>query len=173
MSAENGTPLDALETGDVANTADASRMANILRDMNASGADVVSSSPPPPPPPPMGQTMQPMPPMQPMNHPLPPMMQAQHPPPQYIPVDDDQGAYAPVLKKNIWSRVLDSIADPLFVGILVLVLSLPALHTVLGKYASWAYVLGGQLSWVGLLVKSLLAAVLFGLYRTLSDYLSS
>jgi hypothetical protein len=41
--AENGTPLDALETGEVANTADASRMANILRDMNASGADVVSA----------------------------------------------------------------------------------------------------------------------------------
>jgi hypothetical protein len=170
MSVENGTPLEALETGEVANAADASRMANILRDMNASGADVVSTNVPREQ---LGMPMQPMPPMQMatsgMSNPLPPMMTHQ---PQYIPVEEEQESYAPV-RKNIWSRILETILDPLFVGILVLVLSLPVLHTVLGKYASWAYVLGGQLSWAGLLVKSLVAALLFGLYRALSDFLSA
>jgi hypothetical protein len=170
MSAENGTPLEALETGEVANAADASRMANILRDMNASGADVISTNAPREH---INMPMQPMPPMQmahnPMSNPLPPMMTHQ---PLYIPVEEEQESYAPV-RKNIWSRILETILDPLFVGILVLVLSLPVLHTVLGKYASWAYVLGGQLSWAGLLVKSLIAAVLFGLYRALSDFLKA
>ena len=167
--AENGTPLDALETGEVANTADASRMANILRDMNASGADVVSADARPS----VGLPMQPMPPMQPqmntMSNPLPPMMNQM---PQYVPIEEDQNRYEPV-RKNIWSRILEYSIDPFFVGIIIFVLSLPALHTIAGKYASWAYVLGGQLSWLGLVVKSLLAAVLFGLYRMLSDYLTA
>jgi hypothetical protein len=41
-SPESGTPIDALESGNVTNAADASRMAEILRDMNASGADVAA-----------------------------------------------------------------------------------------------------------------------------------
>lgn len=172
--AENGTSLEALESGDVANTADASRMANILRDMNASGADVIS--PQAPAPQQMGLPMQPMPPMQAMpsqmnsmSNPLPPMMNRQ---PHYVPIDEEPSNYAPV-RKNIWSRILEQLMDPLFVGIIVLVLSLPALHTFVGKYASWAYLLGGQLSWAGLAIKSLLAALLFGLYRVVSGYVSA
>jgi len=170
--AENGTPLEALESGDVANAADANRMANILRDMNASGADVVSAQPAQQ----MGLPMQPMPPMQAMqpqmnsmSNPLPPMMHQQR---NYVPIDEEPSGYAPV-RKNIWSRILEQMIDPLFVGLIVLVLSLPALHTFAGKYASWAYLLGGQLSWAGLALKSLVAALLFGLYRAVSDYVAA
>ena len=73
------------------------------------------------------------------------------------------------MKKNFWSTTLERIRDPLFVSILVFVLSLPVLHTLLGKYASWAFAVGGQLSWLGLISLSLLSGLLFGTYKTVSD----
>jgi len=172
---ESGTPLDAIESGDVANTADASRMANILRDMNASGAEIVGSQgaqQQQPPPPPMGMSRQPMPPMpampqNSMSNPLPPMYREQQ---EYVPLEEP--AYVPT-RKNVWGNLLGQLIDPLVVAVLVMALSLPALHTLAGKYASWAYVLGGQLSWFGLIVKSLLAATLFGLYKFGSSYLNA
>lgn len=171
---ESGTPLDAIESGDVANTADASRMANILRDMNASGAEIVGSpSAQPPPQQPMGLPRQPMPPIQPMpqnsmSNPLPPMYREQQQ--QYVPIEEP--VYVPT-RKNVWGNLLGQLIDPLVVAVLVMALSLPALHTFVGKHASWAYVLGGQLSWLGLIVKSLLAAALFGLYKFGSSYLAA
>ena len=79
ISPENGTPIDALESGNVPNTADESRMAEILRDMNASGADVGGQgaprneyvAPPPQMPPHSGV------PMSSLTGQLPPMVQQQ------------------------------------------------------------------------------------------------
>jgi len=173
-SPESGTPIDALENGNVPNAADASRMAEILRDMNASGAEVSGAGVPQPPPqmmpqaPQMMQMPMPMPmnamgPVGGMNGQIPMMVQQQQQaPPQFVPYDD-----APVAapKKNMWSNFFDNLTDPLIVAILIFALSLPALQTFLSKYATWAFSLGGQLSWLGLIAKSLLGAVLFALYK--------
>ena len=154
----DGTPLDALESGDVANAADASRVQAILQDMNASGADTGSA------PPMISQGQQMMPPMMPHMSQMPQMpRQQQH----YVPIEDDRKP----TKKNVWSTTLERIRDPLFVSLLVFVLSLPVLHIFLGKYASWAFAVGGQLSWLGLIALSLLAGLLFGTYKTASDLL--
>jgi hypothetical protein len=157
----DGTPLESLENGDIQNAADSARMQEIMRDIDTpSGGSA-----------PMGT----LPAMQqssgPMRMPQPPMynpnmqhqMQMQ---PQYVPVDDEE---AKPKKKNIWSSILDRIRDPLIVVLLVFVLSLPALHTQLAKYASWAFAVGGQLSWLGLGSLSLLAGILFATYRGVSD----
>lgn len=185
-SPESGTPIDALESGNVTNAADASRMAEILRDMNASGADVAAggASAPPQMMPQMQQQMMPqmqqqmMPQMQmpmPMNAMAPmgsmngqmPMMvqqQQQQQAPQFVPYDDEpSNATGP--KKNVWSNILDGLVDPLVVAVLIFTLSLPVLQTFLSKYATWAFSLGGQLSWLGLIAKSILGAVLFAFYK--------
>ena len=181
-SPESGTPIDALESGNVTNAADASRMAEILRDMNASGADVAAGSASPqmmaPPQMQPQMQMQMMPQMQqmpmPMNAMAPvgsmngqiPMMvqQQQQQQSNFVPYDDEpSNATGP--KKNVWSNILDSLIDPLIVAVLIFTLSLPVLQTFLSKYATWAFSLGGQLSWLGLIAKSLLGAVLFALYK--------
>ena len=179
MSPDGGTPIEALESGNVPNSADASRMAEILRDMNASGAEVAGSIP-------MQPSMQQMPQMQPQmpQMQMPPMMsqdpmaansmtgqipmmvqqQQQQMPTNFVPYEEDSTrTYAP--NKNIWSNRLDNLIDPLIVAVLVFTLSLPVLQTFLSKYATWAFSLGGQLSWGGLIAKSALAGVLFALYK--------
>lgn len=164
----DGTPLEDLESGSVSHAADAGRMNEILRDMNASGAEVASTqqAPPTQPMPPM-PPMQQMPSMQQMNHPM--MYQQMMPAPptnSYIAVED-----APRPKKrNAYSSALGSLRDPLFVTILMFVLSLPVLHTFVGKYATWAFAVGGQLSWLGLGALSVLAGVLFGLIQGGANY---
>jgi hypothetical protein len=125
----------------------------------------------------MQQPMQPMP-MQPMQ-PMPPMMmhappQYQEAPPQYqhhyVPVDEPD--YKPKKKKtNIWTSILERIRDPIFVILIVFLVSLPVLHTFAAKHAAWAFAVGGQLSWFGLTAVSLLAGILFGVYRATSDVL--
>ena len=181
-SPESGTPIDSLESGNVPNAADASRMAQILQDMNASGAEVASGSGSAPPPqmmqqmPQMQQQMMPQ--MQPMqqmqmgqlpmpmggmNGQMPMMVQQQQP--NFVPYDDESSGSRNGPKKNMWSNLLDNLFDPLVVAILVFTLSLPVLQTFLSKYATWAFSLGGQLSWLGLIAKSVLAGVLFALYK--------
>jgi hypothetical protein len=143
-----GTPLDILESGgDIDNAADAERMAQLMRDVNASGG--LSDSP---------QTMNmprvsapPMRNMAPVHQPP--------PPPQYTPMEEE---YRP-RKKNIWGSITEKLRDPLIVSVIVFVLSLPVLHTMLAKYAGWAFAVGGQLSWIGLVAMSLLAGVTFGI----------
>jgi hypothetical protein len=66
---------------------------------------------------------------------------------------------------NKGSSIVDSVRDPIVVAVIVLLISLPALHTFAGKYAGWAYVLGGQLSWLGLIAKAVLGGALFAVYR--------
>jgi hypothetical protein len=136
-----GTPLEALETGaDIPNTADAEKMAEIMREMNATQS-----------PEPMPQRMVQAPPMRGGG---PPRMQ------NYEEVEEE--TYRPAQRKgNVWRSLTGKLRDPLFVSLLVFVLSLPILHTHLAKYASWAFAVGGQLSWIGLTALSLLAGVLF------------
>lgn len=152
--ATEGTPLDALETGDISATADSAKMAQIMADMNASGGGVDMGMPPAPP--------QPMGPMQPMPHMMthaPPRGPPQH----YVPMDEPV-EYVPTAskKRNMWSNITHSLQGPILFTVLFFVLSLPMLHTVAAKYAAWAFAVGGQLSWLGLAIFSLVGGVLFG-----------
>jgi hypothetical protein len=178
-SPDGGTPIEALETGNVTNTADASRMAQILQDMNASGAEVaanpvISSAPPPPPPPQMMPQQMPqfqMPPQaaNSMTGQIPMMVQQQQQqqqiPSNFVPYEDESAAYNGVPKKNMWSNILDRLVDPLLVAVLIFTLSLPVLQTFLSKHATWAFSLGGQLSWLGLIAKSIFGGLLFALIK--------
>jgi hypothetical protein len=145
MSAE-GTSLADLEAGNgVADAADAERMAAIMREVNASGgatdAPEIAAAP-----------HIPAPPMRP-SAPAPPTYQ-QH----YVEVPEQE--YKP-RRRNAWATVTEKIRDPIIVSLLVFALSLPIVHTHVAKYASWAFAVGGQLSWLGLIALSLLAGVLF------------
>jgi len=180
-SPDGGTPIEALETGNVTNAADASRMAQILQDMNASGAEVaanpvISSAPPPPPQQMMPQQMPQfqMPPQaaNSMTGQIPMMVQQQQQqqqqiPSNFVPYEDESavGAYNGAPKKNMWSNILDRLVDPLLVAVLIFTLSLPVLQTFLSKHATWAFSLGGQLSWLGLIAKSIFGGLLFALIK--------
>jgi len=162
MSSE-GTSLEALESNEITNSADASRVQAILRDMNASGADVMEQQ--------QGPPMQPMPSLHPMNT-LPPPIDARQmdmaAPPRrlssnYVPVEE-----AP-RKPSLVSGLAERVRDPIFVTLLIFVLSLPMLHTALNKHASWAFAVGGQLSWIGLITLSIVGGLLFGIYKTTVD----
>jgi hypothetical protein len=104
-----------------------------------------------------------------MNGQIPMMVQQQQQPPQFVPYEDDSTSVGP--QKNVWSNILDRLFDPIIVAVLVFTLSLPVLQTFLSKYATWAFSLGGQLSWLGLIAKSILAGVLFALYKVVGSAL--
>lgn len=179
--ASEGTSLEDIESGAVAHTADDAVMNAILSDMNAieepTYRDVPSYTPPDPQPPvmPMMHGMSGMPPMHGMSG-MPPMQQQmyypmeqpsfQAPPPPtvtYEPVADSQIQQG--LKKNSWSTLFDQMRDPLVVGLLVCLFSLPALHTALSKRLPWAYQVGGSLSWIGFLLLFVLVAGIYATYR--------
>lgn len=154
----DGTPIEAIETGNVSDAADSQHMQAILETINASGADIANGPAAPPP------AMQQMPPQPPMYTPM-------VPPPshrQYV-EEDDEKPRSP--KKNIWTSVFERLRDVLAVSAVFFVLSLPVLHTFAARYASWAFAIGGQLSWIGLAVFSLVAGVLFGVYKAGTDIL--
>jgi hypothetical protein len=163
----DGTSLEDLERGDVSNQADAARMQDILKDIDApsaasgpmGGMPSMQQSPGP-------MRMQQMPPMY-----DPRAFQQQQQQRQYVPVDEEEEVKPRARKSNIWSSILERLRDPLVVGLLVLILVFPALHTQLAKYASWAYAVGGQLNYIGLGAISLLAALVFGIYKVVSDLL--
>jgi hypothetical protein len=142
-----GTPLDVLESGNqVDNAADAERMAQLMRDVNGSGGL-------PETPQMMNMPMVNAPPLRNMN--VAPRTSA---PPKYTPMEEE---YRP-RRKNFWGSVSERIRDPLIVSVIVFALSLPVLHTLLAKYVGWAFAVGGQLSWLGLIALSLFAGVTFG-----------
>ena len=90
------------------------------------------------------------------------MQQQQQQQQRYIAVDDDE--YKP-RKKNMWSNISSYIRDPIIVTTLLFVLMLPMLHTQLAKVAGWAFAVGGQLSWLGLIAISIIGGIGFGLVR--------
>jgi hypothetical protein len=144
----DGTPLDVLESGgDVDNAADAQRMAELMRDVNAVSGDLPQT------PQTMNMPLAPMPPMRNMSR------APAAAPPQYTPMEEE---YKP-RRKNIWGSITDKLRGPLMVSVIVFVLSLPVLHTMLAKYVGWAFAVGGQLSWLGLIAMSLLAGFAFGI----------
>jgi len=154
----DGTPIDLIESGaSVDNAADAERMAQLMRDVNASGGGL-SETP---------QTMN-MPPVSapPMRNAVSGSRVAQAPPPQYTPVDED---YRPQRRKNIWGSISGKLRDPLIVSVIVFVLSLPVLHTMAAKYVGWAFAVGGQPSWLGLIALSLLSGTVFGLSQGITN----
>ena len=154
---DSGTSLESLESGNVANAADEARMAAILRDMQVTDETAQRD--------PMPANI-PMPPM----HPHPPTAPQHNP--QYVPVDEP--VEVPVTKSkrtNIWSRILSNVRDPLIVAILMFVLSLPGFHTVIAKVVPWAFAVGGELSYLGLIVKSLFAGALFAVLQVGSSFL--
>jgi hypothetical protein len=151
----DGTPLEALETGaDIPNAADAQKMAEIMREMNARD-DVVAAPPPQ------------MHPSIPYNRPSAPSRPL--PPANYVEMEEESPRPR---KKNLWGTLASKLRDPLFVSLLVFVLSLPILHTHLAKYAGWAFAVGGQLSWIGLLALSLIAGVLFGGFQGVASLIA-
>ena len=181
-----GTPIDALESGNVPTSADASRMAQILQDMNASGAEIAGASfgdqrapqnelmPPPPPRQAPPQALPPHSgvPMAGMTGQLPAMVQ-QIPPQnsQFVPYDDEAmsgGGGHP--RKNAWGNFMEKLTDPLVVAVLIFVLSLPALQTFGSKYVPWAFAIGGQLSWLGLIAKAVFGGLLFWVFKTASGF---
>lgn len=156
-----GTPIDAIENGDVADAADSQHMQAILNEMNASGADIVNGP---------GAPQQPLPPQ--MHQQVP--MYNPNPPPQYHQQPSQHRQYVDEPRpprKSMVSSAFERIVDPLVVSVILFVLSLPVLHTYAGRYASWAFAIGGQLSWLGLVAISLVGGAIFGIYRASRDIL--
>ena len=177
-----GTPIDALETGNVPNSADAARMAQIMQDINASGGEIAGvpqnelmpqqqqRAPPQMLPPHTGI------PMDGMTGQMPGMMLQQQQVPQqqqhsqFVPYDDEpvHGAHP---RKNAWGTFMERLTDPLVVAMLIFVLSLPALQTFGSKYVPWAFAIGGQLSWLGLIAKAVFGGLLFWVYKSAASFL--
>jgi hypothetical protein len=139
---DQGTSLESLESGEVANTADAERMAAILRDMNAAAEEESHDREPMP-------SMVPRMPMPPTNP---------EPPTYAEPVTKQ---IAKPRRSNFFATVFEKIKEPLIVACLMFILSLPGFHTAAAKVVPWAFAVGGELSYIGLIVKSLFAGGLF------------
>jgi hypothetical protein len=184
MSAE-GTSLESIETGDIPNTADAGRMQAILRDMNESSEPSRH---------PQLQDHQSMP----SRQPMPPTLEMSSSEPdgsrhrsrhksrsssdrdyerererdrhQEEEQEEEEVPESREPKKNMWSTVFDYIREPLFVSVLFFLLSLPVFHTFVGKYAAWAFAVGGQLSWLGLGSLALLAGLIFAIFKVTMSF---
>jgi hypothetical protein len=182
-----GTSISSLETGNVADKADNALMSQILAEIGNAGGEVGVKSPEPAMAPMMSPPMGGIPTYSPHDGmPVgPPGMM--HMPPGYMynqmprvqtryddhDYDDDEemqerpasSKNKPKVKKNFASALLEFIRDPLLVAVLITVLSLPVLHTHIGRYAPALYSAGGMLSWLGLTSVGLVGAVVFVLFR--------
>lgn len=172
-----GTSLEEIESGNVAYTADTAAMNAILSDMNAVEEAPVYIPPPQVQHQPQVQPQyQPQPQVQPqfVQEPFQPeaafqfpqFPQFPQPAPMYEAVEEPKAQpvqHTP--KKNAWSTAFDDIREPLVVGLLVSLFSLPGLHTWLAKRLTWAYKVGGSLSWIGFLLQFVLVSGLFATYR--------
>jgi hypothetical protein len=91
---------------------------------------------------------------------------AQQPQPQMMPVDTGS-------KKNMYARIADEVKIPILVTILVFVFSLPFLNVLFSHYIPSFVKPTGDLTTVGLLVKSLVAGTSFWiLQRVIAPLLS-
>lgn len=182
-----GTSLEDIETGNVANQADSAVMNAILSDMNALPEEAPAQQPTYMPPPPPTQPMQAPPQFQ-IPPPTVPMysdfaspdpytMDGQQPFDVYTPIPQASHTQGPNMviedvplnkRQNGWSSLYGYLMDGLFVALIVGVLSLPVLHTRLASHASWAYKVGGELSWWGLTAVSVAGGALYTLYRTVA-----
>jgi len=143
--ADAGTSLESLETGEVSNQADAERMAAILRDMNAASD---------------GGEREPMPSMVPrMPMPPGPSFASSSFPPEFQ--EPEPPALPAKRRGNFFNTMFERIKEPLLVACLMFFLALPMFHTAASKVVPWAFAVGGELSYLGLIVKSLFAGGLF------------
>lgn len=69
-------------------------------------------------------------------------------------------------RPSTWKESMTAqLRGPVAVAIIVFLLNMPVVTNILSRYASWMYLGSGEISIGGLLVKALLAAVLFGIYQ--------
>jgi len=154
---DQGTPLDRLESGGVTNKADDALMKQILAEMNSAGAAVQTA--------PEEQRSEPVYPER-MQHP------PYAPAPRSVQFEEDLPSKRYVTpRKNFASVLLDWLRDPLFIGLIVFLISLPALHTYGATAFPMFYSVGGSLSWLGLAVKALFVAGAFIAFRTITYFL--
>jgi hypothetical protein len=64
-------------------------------------------------------------------------------------------------KGNMYSDIISQIKQPLLVAIIIFVISLPIINVLIGHYLPSLLRIGGDLTTVGLLVKSLAGGFLF------------
>jgi hypothetical protein len=164
-----GTPLSSLESGSVSNKADDALMKQILSEMDQAGATVQGSVSPP-----MGSIPTYSPHSDASSGPVRPGMMPQIP--QYAPRQmqyEEEPEEMPTKRyvaprKNFASAILDWLRDPLFIGLVVFLISLPAVHTYGSSIAPFFYSVGGSLSWLGLTAKALFVAGAFIVFRSIS-----
>lgn len=165
---DGGTPLSSLESGSISNKADDALMKQILAEMDQAGAAVQGPVSPP-----MGSIPTYSPHDDASSGPIRPGMMPQIP--QYAPrnVYAEEPEEMPTKRyvaprKNFASAILDWLRDPLFIGLMVFFISLPALHTYGASVAPIFYSVGGSLSWLGLTAKALFVAGAFILFRSIT-----
>jgi hypothetical protein len=186
--ADGGTSIASLETGNVADKADNALMNQILAEIGNAGGEVGVKSAEPTMAPAMSPPMGGIPTYSPHDGmPVgPPGMM--HMPPGYMynqmprvqtryddQYDEDEEMQERPsssknklkVKKNFASALLEFIRDPLLVAVLITLLSLPVLHTHIGRYVPLLYSAGGMLSWIGLMSVGLAGAFLFILFRSI------
>ena len=61
--------------------------------------------------------------------------------------------------------ITNQLKGPIAVAIIIFFLNMPVVTSILSRYASWMYLGSGEISIAGLLVKALLAALLFAVYQ--------
>ena len=64
-------------------------------------------------------------------------------------------------KGNMYSDIISQIKQPLLVSIIIFIISLPIINVLIGHYIPYLLRIGGDLTTVGLVVKSLLGGFLF------------
>ena len=166
---DGGTPLSSLESGSVSNKADDALMKQILAEMDQAGASVQGPVSPP-----MGSIPTYSPHDDTSSGPIRPGMMPNMP--QYAPRNmyaEEEPEEMPTKRyvaprKNFASAILDWLRDPLFIGLMVFFISLPALHTYASSVAPIFYSVGGSLSWLGLTAKALIVAGAFILFRSIT-----
>jgi len=85
----------------------------------------------------------------------------------------DQGAVVPPPSPAIsWKTLItNQLKSPIAVAIIVFFLNMPVVTSILSKYASWMYLGSGEISIGGLIVKALLAALLFSVYQAVTGFM--
>jgi hypothetical protein len=96
--------------------------------------------------------------------------------PGMAPYHGPAAVQAPVVpvspKPTSWKDgAIQSLRGPVAVAIIVFLLNLPVVTAILSRYASWMYLSSGEISVAGLLVKALLAAILFATYQGVNTFL--
>jgi hypothetical protein len=68
-----------------------------------------------------------------------------------------------------WQTLItNQLKGPIAVAIIIFFLNMPIVTSILSRYASWMYLGSGEISIAGLLVKALLAALLFAVYQVVA-----